>query len=154
MSATDEELLVALALKQRQARRSGRTLMLTLAGAGACGAFGWAVLFWLRPLINRIPLLPLGSVLAALLWIGLAAFAAAALLAAGGFIFARPGRPWGKETPGACPQCENLTLRESLVEVEKRDGANFNVGPRGIVILCVTPRCDYATARVTTPSRA
>jgi len=40
------------------------------------------------------------------------------------------------------------------VEVEKRDAASFNIGPRGIVILCETRRCDYASAKVTTPTRA
>jgi hypothetical protein len=154
MSASDEELLIQAARKQRRARRSGRTLIITLAAAVACAVIGWAVLFQLRPLIKSIPLLPLGAVTTALLWIGLAAFAAAALLVAGGWIFARPGKPWGKELPGVCPKCENLSLRESPVEVEKRDAANFNVGPRGIVILCETRRCDYAVAKVTTPTRA
>jgi hypothetical protein len=153
MSA-DEELLLQAALKQRRARRSGRTMIITLAVAVACAAIGWAVLFQLRPLIKSIPLLPLGTVTTTLLWIGIAAFAAAVLLVAGGWIFARPGRPWGKELPGVCPKCENLTLREAAVEVEKRDAANFNVGPRGIVILCETRRCDYASAKVTTPTRA
>jgi hypothetical protein len=153
MSASDEELLLQMALKQRQARRSGRTLIITLAAAVASAVIGWAVLFQLRPLIKSIPLLPLGTVTTALLWIGIAAFAAAALLVAGGWLFARPGKPWGKEMPGVCPRCENLTLREAAVEVEKRDAANFNVGPRGIVILCDTRRCDYSSVKVTTPAR-
>jgi hypothetical protein len=154
MSASDEELLTQAALKQRRARRSGRNLIITLAAAVACAAIGWAVLFQLRPLIKSIPLLPLGSVTTALLWIGIAAFGAAALLVAGGWIFGRPGKPWGKEMPGVCPKCENLTLREAAVEAEKRDGANLNVGPRGIVILCETRRCDYSSVKVTTPTRA
>jgi hypothetical protein len=154
MSANDEDLLIQVALRQRRARRSGRSLVIALAAALACAVVGWAVLFQLRPLIKSIPLLPLGTVLTVLLWIGIGAFAAAAALAAGGWVFARPGRPWGKELPGVCPQCENLTLREAAVEFEKRDSANFNVGPRGIVILCNTRRCDYASARVTTPTRA
>jgi heme A synthase len=154
MSASDEELLLQAARKQRRARRSGRTLIITLAAAAASAIIGWAVLFQLRPLIKSIPLLPLGSVTTALLWIGIAAFAAAVVLVAGGWVFARPGKPWGKEMPGVCPTCENLTLRESAVEVEKRDGANLNVGPKGIVILCDTRRCDYASVKVTTPTRA
>jgi hypothetical protein len=153
MSASDEELLLQMALKQRQARRSGRTLIITLAAAVASAVIGWAVLFQLRPLIKSIPLLPLGTVTTALLWIGIAAFAAAALLVAGGWLFARPGKPWGKEMPGVCPRCENLTLREAAVEVEKRDAAHFNVGPRGIVILCDTRRCEYSSVKVTTPAR-
>jgi hypothetical protein len=154
MSASDEELLIGVALKQRRARRSGRSLIITLAAAVACAVIGWAVLFQLRPLIKSIPFLPLGGVLTALLWTGLAAFAAAGLLAAGGAVFARPGRPWGKEMPGVCPLCENLSLRDSPVEAEVRDAARFNVGPRGIVILCATRGCDYASARVTTPTRS
>jgi hypothetical protein len=154
MSASDEELLLQAALKQRQARRSGRTLIITVVAAVACAVVGWAVLFQLRPLIKSIPLLPLGSVTTALLWIGIVAFAAAALLVAGGWTFARPGRPWGKEMPGVCPRCENLALREALVEVEKRDGAGLNVGPKGIVILCDTRRCEYTSVKVTTRTRA
>ena len=154
MSASDEELLLQVALKQRQARRSGRTLIITLAAATASAIVGWAVLFQLRPLIKSIPLLPLGTVTTALLWIGIIAFAAAVLLAAGGWIFARPGKPWGKEMPGVCPRCENLTLREAAVEVETRDGAGLNIGPKGIVILCDTRRCEYTSVKVTTPTRA
>ena len=154
MSASDEELLLQEALRQRRARRSGRTLIITVAAAVACAVIGWAVLFQLRPLIKSIPLLPLGSVTTALLWIGIAAFVAAVLLVAGGWVFARPGRAWGKEFPGVCPKCENLSLREGAVEVEKRDGAGLLTGPRGIVILCDTRRCDYSTAKVTTRTRA
>jgi hypothetical protein len=154
MSVSDEELLIQVALKQRRARRSGRSLIITLAAAVACAVIGWAVLFQLRPLIKSIPFLPLGGVLTALLWTGITAFALAGLLVAGGWIFARPGRPWGKELPGVCPRCENLSLRESQVEAEVRDAARFNVGPRGMVILCETRRCDYASARVTTPTRS
>lgn len=152
--AADEELLIEAARKKRQARRSGRTLIITWVIGLALGVAGWAVLFQVRPFIKSIPFLPLGSVLAGLLWIGLAAFALAAILLAGGWFFARPNRPWGKEVAGVCPKCESLSLREDTIEVEKRDPAGFNVGPKGLVTLCTTKRCDYANARVTTASRA
>jgi hypothetical protein len=152
--ATDEELLIREALRKRQATRSGRNLIITLAAAVICGVLGWAVLFQVRPFIKAIPLLPTGSVLATLLWIGIGAFALAGLLAVGGVAFASPRKPWGKEFPGACPKCLSLSLREDTVEFIKRDGARLNVGPRGLVILCETRGCDYASAKVTTASRA
>jgi len=53
MSASDEELLLQAALKQRQARRSGRTLIITVVAAVACAVIGWAVLFQARKRIDK-----------------------------------------------------------------------------------------------------
>lgn len=149
----DEELLIQAARKKRQARRSGRNMLLTLALAAVSAVIGWLLLFRLRPFIKAVPLLPTGSVTAFLLWAGIGFFAIAAVSAAGAWLVAGPRRPWGKPFPGKCPECGATALRESAIEVEKRDAADFNVGPRGLVILCGARGCDYAVASVTTPSR-
>ena len=154
MPTSDEELLIDEARKKRRSRRSGRALILTLAGAVAFGLIGWLLMFRVRPFIKAIPFLPTGSVLSALLVIGIGAFVIAALLVLWAWLGADPRKPWGKPFSGTCPKCGSTDLREDSVEYEMRDGARLKVGPKGLVILCETRGCDYATALVTTPSRA
>jgi hypothetical protein len=156
MPATDEDLLIEDAISQRKSHRRGYNLLATLSLAAVFGALGWFLLFWLRPLIKSIPLLPLGTVTTTLLVVGLIAFAIAGLLVAGAFFAANPWARWGDRLPGACPLCGQRNLRQEKVEhAGWEDGhpeAGIKKGPRGIVTLCETPGCAYATAKVTQPS--
>jgi hypothetical protein len=156
MPATDEDLLIEDAISQRKSHKRGYNLLATLTLAAVFAALGWFLLFWLRPLIKSIPFLPLGTVTTTLLVIGIIAFAIAGLLTAGAFFAANPWARWGDALPGACPLCGQRNLRQDKVErVGWEDGhpeAGLKRGPRGIVTLCETPGCRYATAKVTTPS--
>ena len=154
MPASDEELLIQEARRKRGFRRSGRALIVTLAAAAAFGVIGWLLLFRVRPVIKAVPFLPTGSLLTALLVAGIGAFAIAAVLIAWAWLGASPGKPWGKPFSGTCPRCGGSQLREDAVEYDRRDGAHLKIGPKGLVILCETRGCDYATALVTTPTRA
>lgn len=151
MPASDEELLLEQARKARRSRRSGRGLAISLVTAAGFAVLGWLVTFKVRPVVKSIPLLPLGGVLSALLWVGIAAFAVAAIALAYAWLGARPGRPWGKPFGGKCPQCGQRRLREDTVEHPGAGGDGS--GPKGVVILCEAPGCDYASALVTTPAR-
>jgi hypothetical protein len=71
--------------------------------AAVFAAVGWFLVFWLRPLIKSVPLLPLGSVTTGVLVIGVVAFAIAGLLIAGALFFASPWTRWGDAIPGTCP---------------------------------------------------
>src|SRR5579863_1865990 len=155
MPATDEDLLIEDAISQRKSHKRGYNLVATLSLAAVFGALGWLLLFWLRPLIKSIPFLPLGTVTTTLLVVGLVAFAIAALLIAGSFVV-NPWSKWGDRLPGTCPLCGQRNLRHETVQhAGWEDGhpeAGVKKGPRGIVTLCETPGCAYATAKVTQPS--
>ena len=155
MPATDEDLLIEDAISQRKSHKRGYNLLATLTLAAVFAALGWFLLFWLRPLIKSIPLLPLGTVTTTLLVVGIIAFAIAALLTAGAFFAANPWARWGDPVGGACPLCGKRNLRQEKVEhAGWEDGhpeAGVKKGPRGIVTLCETPGCAYAVAKVTTP---
>lgn len=156
MPATDEDLLIDDAISQRKSQKRGYNLLATLTLAAIFAVAGWSLVFWLRPLVKSIPFLPLGAVTTSLLVLGVIAFAIAGLLVAGALFVASPWARWGEAVPGACPLCGRRTLRQEMVEhAAWEDGhpeAGIKKGPRGIVTLCETPGCPYATARVTTPS--
>lgn len=156
MPATDEDLLIDDAIGQRKSQKRGYNMVATLALAAVLAAVGWFLVFWLRPLVKSVPLLPLGSVTTGLLVIGIIAFAAAGLLIAGAFFFANPWARWGDAVSGTCPLCGRRALRQDKVEhaawEEGHPEVGIKKGPRGIVTLCDTPGCRYATAKVTSPS--
>jgi hypothetical protein len=156
MAATDEDLLIDDAISARKSHKRGYNLLATLSIAAVFAAIGAGVLFWLRPLIKSIPFLPLGSVTNALLIAGLVAFGIAALLVAGAVWVANPWSRWGDSVAGTCPQCGKSNLRQEKVAhsawEEGKPEAGVKNGPRGIVTLCETPGCDYASAKVTSPS--
>jgi hypothetical protein len=61
-----------------------------------------------------------------------------------------PLASWGTKLPGNCPTCGHPRLRSDTVP-GGTSGTAWNA-PRGIVTLCETPGCDYATAHVTRAS--
>jgi len=156
MPTTDEDLLIDAAVSQRKSHKRGADLLISFSLAAVFAAVGWFLVFWLRPMIKSIPLLPLGSVTTGLLVIGVIAFAIAGLLIAGSFFVANPWARWGDAVSGACPLCGKRSLRHEKVEhnswVEGHPEAGLKKGPRGIVTLCETRGCSYATAKVTSPS--
>jgi hypothetical protein len=155
MPITDEELLIDAAISRRKSHRRGADLLATFTVAAVFAAVGWFLVFWLRPLITSIPLLPLGTVTTTLFIVGVIAFAIAVLLMVGALSFANPLARWGDAVPGTCPVCGKRALRQEKVEYtgweEGHPEAGLKRGPRGIVTLCQTPDCPYAAATVTTP---
>jgi hypothetical protein len=145
--ATDEDLLIGAARRERRNRRSGRNLLISLGVAGVFAAIGWVLAFRIRGFLKTIPFLPLGTVTSWLLVLGIIAFVVAGLIVAGAFVMANPRKPWGEPVVGGCPVCGNWTLRQSTV-------TPVAGGPRGVVILCETKGCAHASATVTTASHA
>ena len=157
MPKTDEDLLIDDAISQRKYHKRGYNLLATLSVAAIFAAIGWFLLFWLRPLVKSVWFLPLGSVTTGLLIIGIIAFAIAGLLVVGALFATNPFARWGDAFPGKCPLCGKRSLRQDKVEHMwgSKDGAPDleNRVPKGIVTLCETPGCLYATATVTTPGK-
>ena len=145
--ATDEGLLIEAARRERRNRRSGRNLLLALAVAVAFAATGWVLVFRVRAFLQAIPFLPLGTVTRSLLVIGIIAFVVAGLIVVGAVLVANPRKRWGDPVVGGCPACGNWTLRQGTA-------APAGQGPKGVVILCDTKGCAYASATVTTASHA
>ena len=153
MAVTDEDLLIDDAVHARKSHKRGYNLLATLSLAAVFAGIGAAVLFWLRPLVKSIPFLPLGSVTSGLLIIGLVAFGIAALLTGGALLVAGPWSTWGDAVAGSCPQCGKRSLRQEKVQhsgwEDGKPEAGVKKGPRGIVTLCQTRGCGYASAKVT-----
>jgi hypothetical protein len=152
--ATDEDLLIEAAKRERRNRRSGRNMLLALAVAAVCAVIGWLLVFRVRPFVKAIPFLPLGGVTSWLLIIGIVAFAIAGLIVAGALLVANPRKRWGDPVAGACPVCGSWTLRQDTVSPTAVPGTGSLNAPRGLVTLCDTKGCTYASATVTTTSSA
>jgi hypothetical protein len=150
---TDEDLLIEAAKRERRNRRSGRNLLLAMAVAAVCAVIGWVLLFRVRAFVKAIPFLPLGAVTGWLLAIGIAAFVIAGLIVAGALLTANPRKRWGDPVAGACPACRSWTLRQDTV-VPAGPGTGSSSAPKGVVTLCDSKGCGYASATVTTASRA
>jgi hypothetical protein len=144
--ATDEDLLIEAARRERRNHRSGRNLLFALAASAVCAAAGWVLVFRVRSFLQAIPFLPLGTVTRWLLVIGIIAFVVAGLIVVGALLMANPRKRWGDPLVGGCPACGNWTLRQGTVSLADR--------PKGVVILCDTKGCTHASATVTTASHA
>jgi hypothetical protein len=144
--ATNEDLLIAAARRERRNRRSGRTLILSLVAAAVFAALGWVLVFRVRAFFKAIPFLPLGTVTSWLLIIGISSFVVAGLIVVGALLLANPRKRWGEPVVGGCPACGNWTLRQATMAPAG--------GPKGVVILCDTRGCTHARATVTTASHA
>ena len=145
--ATDQDLLIEAARRERRNRRSGRNLLLALAVAAVCAAIGWVLVFRVRAFLKAIPFLPLGTVTSWLLVIGIIAFVVAGLIVVSALLMANPRKRWGDPVVGGCPACGNWTLRQATV-------APAGQSAKGVVILCDTRGCTHASATVTTASHA
>lgn len=151
--ATDEDLLIEAARRERRNRRSGRSLLLALAVAAVCAVIGWVLVFRVRAFVKAIPLLPLGAVTSWLLIIGVAAFVIAGLIVAIALLMASPRKRWGAPAAGACPACGSRTLRQDTAAAAGSGTGSPGNAPRGVVTLCDAKGCGYASAIVTTASR-
>jgi hypothetical protein len=149
--ARDEDLLIEAARREHRNRRSGRNLLISLVVAAVFVAVGWVLVFKVRAFLKAIPFLPLGTVTGWLLIIGVIAFVIAGLIVAGALLMANPRKRWGDPVAGACPSCGNWTLRQDSVTPVKPESGST---PKGVVTLCDTKGCSYASASVTTASRA
>lgn len=152
--ATDEDLLIEAAKRERRNRRSGRNLLLALAAAAVCVIIGWVLIFRVRAFVKSIPFLPLGSVTSWLLVIGIVAFVIAGLIVGGALLAANPRKRWGDPVAGACPACGNWTLRQNTMAPASPGTDSPRNAPKGVVTLCDTKGCNYTSATVTTASRA
>jgi hypothetical protein len=152
--ATDEDLLIGAAKREQRNRRSGRTLFLALLVAAVCAAIGWVLVFRVRGFVKAIPFVPLGTVTGWLLVLGVAAFVVAGLIVAGALLLANPRKRWGDPAAGACPACGSWALRQDTVVPADPGSGSLRSAPKGVVTLCGTKGCGYASATVTTASRA
>src|SRR5579859_3267578 len=152
--ATDEDLLIEAAKRERRNLRSGRNLIFALIAAAVCAGIGWVLIFRVRSFLKAIPFLPLGTVTNWLLLIGIVAFVIAGLIVAGAFLLANPRKRWGDPAVGGCPTCGNWTLRQDTVVATGSGAVDLKTQPKGVVTLCDTKGCNYASATVTTASRA
>jgi hypothetical protein len=150
----DEDTLIQAARAERGQHRSGASMFAMLGVAVAFGVVGGLLIF-LPHLVSMLlpgPLRLLGGIsLPVFITLGVIA-----LLIGGFFLLAAfassPWASWGNQVAGNCPNCGEPRLRSDTVPGSA--SGNAKDGPRGIVTLCETPGCDYASARVTRASGA
>lgn len=150
----DEDRLVQAARRERRNHTSGRNLLFALIAAAACAAVGWVLIFRVRAFLKAIPFLPLGAVTNWLLLAGVVALVLAAAIVVGALLVANPRKRWGNPAVGPCPDCGNWALRQDTVAPVGADSGSPGTTPKGVVTLCGTKGCGYASATVTTSSRA
>jgi hypothetical protein len=149
---SDEDTLIQAARAERGRHRSGASMFAMLGVAVAFGAAGCLLIF-VPHLVSTLLPGPFrflgGFAMPVFITLGIVALGIAGffLLAA---LASSPAASWGNKVPGECPNCGQTRLRSDTVPT----GTSGNSGdaPRGIVTLCETPKCDYATARVTRAS--
>lgn len=144
---SDEDILIQAARAERGKHRSGASMAGMLAVAAIFGAAG-ALLIFLPHIVAVIPLIGAFSA-AVMVTMGVVAFAIAGFFLLAAFA-SSPLASWGSPVPGDCPTCGHPRLRSDTVPGPA--GGTLRDGLRGVVTLCETPGCDYATARVTRAS--
>lgn len=151
----DEDTLIQMGRAERGQHRSGASMVAMLGVAAVFGVVG-CLLISLPHLVSvllpgPVRLLVGGFSMPVFITLGIIALGIAGffLVAA---LASSPLASWGNKVPGDCPSCGQPRLRSDMVP----GGTSGNVSdaPRGIVTLCETPGCDYATARVTRASGA
>jgi hypothetical protein len=149
---SDEDTLIQAARAERGRHRSGASMFAMLGVAVAFGAVGCLLIF-VPHLVSTLLPGPFrflgGFAMPVFITLGIVALGIAGffLLAA---LASSPAASWGNKVPGECPNCGQARLRSDTVPTGT--SGNFGDAPRGIVTLCETPKCDYATARVTRAS--
>lgn len=147
---SDEEILIQAARAERRQHRTGASMAAMLAVAGLFGGAG-ALLIFLPRVLGAIPLVGgLSSAIGVTLAIVAFAIAGFFLLAA---FASSPAAAWGSKASGDCPTCGQANLRSDTVP-GPASGGQLRGGPRGVVTLCETKGCGYASAKVTRPSPA
>lgn len=146
---SDEDVLIQMARAERRLHRSGASMAAMLAVAVVFGVAGFLLIFgphlvgmllpWPFRLV-RVLSMPI-TITLGVIALGFAGFFLLAAFASS------PLASWGTKVPGDCPSCGQPRLRSDTVP--GATGGNVTDAPRGIVTLCETPGCDYATARVT-----
>jgi hypothetical protein len=150
----DEDILIQTARAERGQHRSGASMVGMLGVAMAFGVVGSLLIFVPRLIAMLLPgpLSLLGGFsVPVFITLGIIAFGVAGFFLLAAFA-SSPLASWGNKLPGDCPNCGQSRLRSDTVP-GAASGA-VKDGPRGVVTLCETPGCDYATARVTRPSGA
>jgi len=151
----DEDILIQEARAERGQHRSGASMVGMLGVAVVFGVVGGLLIALPRLIAMFLPL-PLSILLGGFSLPVLATLGIVALGIAAFFLLAAyassPLASWGSKLPGDCPSCGQPRLRSDTVP----GGTSGTVrdAPRGIVTLCETPGCDYATVRVTRASGA
>ncbi|HEX3514970.1 MAG TPA: hypothetical protein VHT26_13305 [Trebonia sp.] len=152
---SDEDILIQEARSERGQHRSGASMAGMLGVAMAFGVVG-CLLLLVPHLIGMLLPLPVslllgGFSLPVFTTLGIVALGIAAFFLLAGFA-SSPLASWGNKLPGDCPTCGEARLRSDTVPGGTSGAAKG--APRGIVTLCETSGCGYATARVTRASGA
>jgi hypothetical protein len=150
----DEEILIQAARAERRQHRSGASMFAMLGVAIAFVVVGCLLIFFshLVTMLLPGPLRLLGGfsiplfVTVGIIALGIGGFFLLAAFASS------PLASWGNKVTGDCPNCGQPGLRSDTVP--SRASGNPGDTPRGVVTLCETRGCDYATARVTRASGA
>jgi hypothetical protein len=152
---SDEDILIQEARSERGQHRSGASMVAMLGAAVAFGVVGGLLLFVPHVIAMLLPL-PLSFLLggfsaAVFITLGIIALGIAGFFLLAAFA-SSPLASWGNKLPGDCPRCGQARLRSDAVP--GATSGTVRDAPRGVVTLCETPGCDYASARVTRASGA
>lgn len=150
--SSDEDILIQAARSERSQHRSGTSMVGMLGAAVAFAVVGCLLIFVPHVIAMLLPgplrllggfSMPILTTLG-ILGLGIAGFFLLAAFASS------PLASWGNKVPGNCASCGQARLRSGTVS--GGTGGPATDAPRGIVTLCETPGCHYATARVTRAS--
>ena len=150
----DEDILIQAARSERGQHRSGASMVGMLGIAVAFGVVGCFLIFVPHLIARLLPgplslLLLRGFTVPVFITIGIVAVGTAGFFLLAAFA-SSPLASWGNKVPGDCPLCGEARLRSDTVP--GATSGTVRDAPRGIVTLCETAGCDYASARVTRAS--
>lgn len=150
---SDEDTLIQTARAERKQHRSGASMFALIGVAVAFGVVG-GVLVSVPHVVSMLLPVPINLLLGGFsttvfVTLGVVAFGIAVFFLLAAFA-SSPLASWGNKLPGDCPSCGQPRLRSGVVPTGTE--GTVKGAPRGVVTLCETPGCDYATARVTRAS--